>query len=94
MQQMARQAGVPERALKLDYDGNNTLATMNNLDPKKSYVLVSNDFHLARIGLIASKLDFANFHLHTAPYQFGRYDKNPKYFWREVGGTLILWFGL
>lgn len=94
MGRLAAEAGVPERDMIFDYDGNNTLATMRYLDNRKPYVLVSNDFHLARIGLIAKKLDFENFALHAAPYKYGHYDKSVKYFWREVGGTLILWFGL
>ncbi len=94
MGRLAAEANVPKEDMIFDYVGNNTLATMRNLNNNKPYVFVSNDFHLARIGLIAKKLDFKNYALHAAPYKYGFYDKRVKYFWREVVGTLILWFGL
>jgi vancomycin permeability regulator SanA len=94
MGQLAAAKNVPQQDMIFDYSGNNTLATIKNLDNTKRYVFVSNDFHMARIALIANKLGFENYGLHAAPYEYGRYDKNGKYFWREVGGTLILWFGL
>jgi len=94
MGRLAAEANVPEEDMVFDYVGNSTLATMRNLNNNKSYVLVSNDFHLARIGLIAKKLDFENYALHAAAYKYGHYNKSVKYFWRDAGGTLILWFGL
>jgi len=94
MSKLAREAGIPESAITEDLDGNNTLATMLNLKPQSGYVLVSNDFHLARIGLMAQKLEFENAHLHAAPYLYGRYGKEFYYFGREVLGTILIWFGL
>lgn len=94
MRRLAREAGVPNRHLVLDYHGDNTLATMLNLDPAVTHVLVSNDFHLARIGLMAQRLDFTNYYLHAANYQVGTYHKRTKYFWREVFGSLLIWLGL
>jgi SanA protein len=94
MKRLALEAGVNSADIKLDYFGNNTLATIINLANDVPYVLVSNDFHMARIGLIAKRIGLEEYHLHSAPYKFSRYDKNGRYFWREVGGTLILWFGL
>ena len=94
MGRLAREAGVPERRISYDYEGNNTLATMLNLPKDKPLVMVSNDFHMARIKLMAKRLGIDEFYLHAAPYEYGHYNKNTQYYWREVAGTLIIWFGL
>lgn len=78
---------IPESILIYDYNGNNTIATLTNLrlrDSEESYVLVSNDFHLGRIKLIAHQIGLDHFDLHAATYHFGRYPKEPYYFFREV----------
>jgi vancomycin permeability regulator SanA len=94
MGKLAQSAGVPAAALRYDYHGDSTLATLMNLPPAPGYVLVSNDFHLARINLAAQRLGLTNFYLHAAPYRQGIYAKHRAYFWREVGGVLVVWFGL
>jgi len=94
MERLALEAGVPESVMEYDYDGNNTLATILNLPKERAYVLVSNDFHMARIGLMAKRTGIEEFYLHAAPYEYGRYTKNLNYYWREVAGTLVVWFGL
>ncbi len=94
MQRLAREAGIPNQDLYLDYEGNNTLGTLYNLPQKKSFVMVSNDFHLARINLMAKRLDVPEFYVHAAPYEYGRYNKDQQYYLREVAGTLVTWFGL
>lgn len=94
MGKLAREADVPDVAITYDFEGNNTLATLFNLPKNKPYVLVSNDFHLGRIGLMAHKIGITEFHLHAAPYEYGPYNKNFNYYWREVAGTLVVWFGL
>lgn len=95
MTRLALEAGVPAADISQDYYGNNTLATMNNLPTDiDSFVFVSNDFHLARIGLMAQKKGVKDFYLHAAPYEQGRYLKNDEYFLREIGGYLLILFGL
>jgi len=94
MQRLAREAGIPNRDMYLDYEGNNTLATLYNLPDEDSFVMVSNDFHLARIKLMAKRLAVPNFYVHAAPYEYGRYNKDQQYYLREVAGTLVTWFGL
>jgi len=94
MQTRALQNGVAQSDITLDLDGNNTLATMLNLKKEPGYVLVSNDFHLARINLMAWKLGLKDYHLHAAPYVQGRYQKDFKYFAREVLGSGLTLLGL
>jgi len=96
MQKVIVESGIAKTAIKsLDYNGINTLATISNLSPKDApYVLISNDFHMARIGLIAKRKGLTNFRLHAAPYQKGRYIKNDEYFLREMAGYLLIFFGL
>lgn len=94
MQRLALEAGIPRGNIYTDFEGDNTLATLYNLPDEKSFVMVSNDFHLARIKLMAKRLNVPEFYLHAAPYEYGRYNKDQKYYFREVAGTLITWFGL
>lgn len=94
MGKLAQKALVPEAVITYDFVGNNTLATLFNLPKNKPYVLVSNDFHLARIGLMARKIGLEEYYLHAAPYEYGRYNKTFNYYWREVATTLLVWFGL
>ena len=94
MGKLAQEAGVPESVVDYDLEGYNTLATILNLPKNKAYVLVSNDFHLARIGLMAKRSGLQEYYLHAAPYEYGPYNKNFTYYWREVAGTLVTWFGL
>ncbi len=95
MRQIALQNGVPDEDIALDYNGINTLATVLNLPADQDqFVFVSNDFHLARIGLMAWKEKVGEYHLHAADYQQGRYLKNDQYFLREMVGYLLILFGL
>lgn len=91
MAKMAKNAGIPSEKVELDIEGINTLATLQNLDPSRSYILVSNDFHLGRIKLLAKKLDLKAV-THAAPYQYGRYVKESYFVLREIFGTM--WYGL
>jgi len=94
--------GVPTEALELDRDGHNTLATIENLSKDRSYILVSNDFHLARIGMLAQRLDLNNkgFTLHAATYGAGsgrsgleaRYGREPYFVLREVVALVYYFF--
>ncbi|MBT3348831.1 YdcF family protein [bacterium] len=91
MKNMALAAGVEEEKISQDFKGENTLATLKHLDQKKSYILISNDFHLARIKLLAWRLDLDT-QLHAAKYQRGRYLKESYFFWREVAGMIFYFF--
>jgi vancomycin permeability regulator SanA len=91
MARMAKTAGISGKKIELDTEGTNTLATLRNLDPSRSYILVSNDFHLGRIKLLAKKLDLKAV-THAAPYQYGRYAKESYFVLREIFGTM--WYVL
>jgi vancomycin permeability regulator SanA len=94
--------GVPEDAIELDREGVNTLATIENLRKDRSYILVSNDFHLARIGLLAKRsgLDQQGFALHAATYGAGsgssglsaRYAREPYFVFREAVALVYYFF--
>ncbi len=103
MKKLALEVGIPEKDLVLDYEGVKTLATINDLkevvdrswiDEKNEidFVLVSNDFHLARIRLLGWKFLDDSFELHAAEYHYGRYWKEDYFFWREVLANL--WYGM
>lgn len=87
MAKMARKAGIPEEKIELDIKGENSLATLQNLNPERSYILVSNDFHLGRIRMLAWKLGL-NSVTHAAPYQHGHYAKESYFILREIFGTI------
>lgn len=89
MEIIARQNEIPKSALEKDYNGINTQATIGNLDKERSYILVSNDFHLARISLFAWR-DNLEFSLQQATYHYNRYMKESYFFLREVVG--IFWY--
>jgi vancomycin permeability regulator SanA len=91
MGKIAKTAGIPDEKIELDTKGINTLATLRNLDPNRSYILVSNDFHLGRIRMLSWKLDL-NSITHAAPYQHGRYMKESYFVLREILGTI--WYAL
>lgn len=85
---------IAEKNLVLDHDGINTLATIRNLDKSKTYIFVSNDFHLARIAIMAHTNGIKNFALMQATYHEGRYTKEPQFFLHEVIGILYYVTGL
>lgn len=91
MAKMAKRAGIPIEKIELDTKGLNTLATLQNLNPERSYILVSNDFHLGRIRMLAWKLGLDAV-IHAAPYQHGRYIKESYFVFREILGTI--WYML
>ncbi len=87
MAKMAKTAGIPQKKIELDTNGINSLATLQNLNSERSYILVSNDFHLGRIRMLAWKLNL-NSVIHAAPYQHGHYIKESYFVLREVLGTI------
>jgi SanA protein len=92
MLEMAKERGVPESDIILDPDGTNSLKTLENLERGKRYTLVSNDFHLGRLNLLAKRVGLKKVQLHGSHYNFGRYFKEPYFFAREVVATLYYLF--
>jgi len=75
--------------VELDYTGINTKQTIEHLQKDRSYLLVSNDFHLARISLLARKAGIEKFAPKKSEYAFGRYAREPFFVMREV---VAFWF--
>lgn len=89
MKKIVLQNDVLEQDLILDYEGVSTEKTLENIEDKNlSYVMISNDFHLARIRLLALKKGVKNVSVHASNYTYGRYTKEPWFILREVGGIL------
>ncbi|PID70253.1 hypothetical protein CSB37_02610 [bacterium DOLZORAL124_38_8] len=86
MRQMAVKQGIPSSDIILDLNGLSTLETFKNLPKGKSFVFVSNDFHLARIKMFAWKFGLKDFDLQAAKYHAGRYGKEFYFIFRELGG--------
>ena len=94
MHNIASEYNIPDGDIISDHNGLDTQATIQNLDRLKSYTFVSNDFHLARIALLARQYGFKNVSLHRATYYRGRYLKEPQFFFHEVVGTIYYFFHL
>lgn len=89
MLDIAYERKVELEDVELDYSGTNTKQTIQNLDDSRSYVLVSNDFHLARINLLATKAGISDFKLHSSKYRLGRYTRESFFLMREI---VAFWF--
>ncbi len=94
MKKVLLEKKIPEKAFIEDRNGVDTESTLSNLDPKKSYVLISNDFHLARIKHLAHRENLIHFDLHASQYLSGRYPKEPYFFFREVIANIYYFFHL
>ena len=81
---IADERAVPARVLETDYAGFNTKRTVANLTPSRSYVFVSNDFHLARIALLARKAGLRDVDFHASEYRTGRYSREVSFIAREI----------
>lgn len=93
MKNVAIDEKVEEDDLFFDYEGINTEATIRNLPEEEDhYVFVSNDFHLARIQLLAKKIGVDSFETYPAIYHRGRYQKDDWFKFREFGGSLYTIF--
>ncbi len=79
--------------INFDFDGTNTIQTINNLDKDRSYVFVSNDFHLARINLLAKRAGIKDFSLHASHYNKGRPKKETYWLLREMVAVIYYFFG-
>lgn len=84
MVDIAYEREVAFEDIELDYDGDNTKQTIANLEPERSYLLVSNDFHLARIKLFARQLELGEYGVHSSEYRHGRYTREPFFILREI----------
>lgn len=89
MLDIAYERKVELEDIELDYQGLNTQQTIRHLDPSRSYLLISNDFHLARIHLLAWQQGISNFALHSSDYRMGRYSREPYFLLRE---TIAFWY--
>ncbi|MFA5985842.1 MAG: YdcF family protein [Parcubacteria group bacterium] len=92
MLDLAQKNNVATEDIIEDYNGLNTHATIKNLPKNKSFVFVSNDFHLGRIAVLARQHGITDFSLHRANYYHGRYFKEPQFFIHEVIGTIYYFF--
>lgn len=78
MRHLARQAGVPDEDIVLDYQGLNTEATLRNLQGRFGRVLaVSNYYHNARIKMTAERLHLA---CYTVPARMRRRLRQEPYY--------------
>ncbi len=84
MLDIAYEGGVELEDLELDYDGINTKKTIENLTTGRSYLLISNDFHLARISLLAKQAGIEEFAVQRSQYQLGRYSNESFFIAREL----------
>ncbi len=90
MKKLLLEVDIPTKDMRLDYQGTDTQKTIKNLDKNFSYILVSNDFHLARIRLFTWRYGLTNSQFKKANYHYGRYFKEPYFFFREV--LAIFWY--
>lgn len=84
MLDIAYEREVELEDVELDYKGRNTKQTILNLDPERSYLLVSNDFHLARINLLATQRGDLEFEVQGSDYLQERYTREPFFILREI----------
>tara|TARA_B100000745_G_scaffold205495_1_gene135825 strand:- start:8442 stop:8972 length:531 start_codon:yes stop_codon:yes gene_type:complete len=84
MLDIAYKRGVAPDDIELDYKGSNTKQTILNLDTSRSYLLVSNDFHLARISLLATQREGLDFEVMGSDYLQRRYTREPFFILREA----------
>lgn len=80
---------VPLEALEFDHDGESTRVTLAHLNSNRSYILVSNDFHLPRVNLLAQKAGIKEYILMPSEYLNGRYTRESLFVFREA---VALWY--
>lgn len=90
MKKLMKEVNIPVSKMWLDYNGLNTAATVRHLKKGRSYIFVSNDFHMARIRLFAWRYGYKKSQFYPVDYNYGRYLKEPYFVFREVGG--IAWY--
>lgn len=84
MKDIAQEEQIPLSDMEFDYEGGNTKDTIDNLDKNRSYVFVSNDFHLARINLLARQAHLEDTAVRSSEYRLGRYTKESFFIFREI----------
>ncbi len=88
-----RHLQIPREDFIFDNEGINTIATLKNVQNLcKSFVFISNDFHLSRIHFLFNKLGIENGYLHAASYINGRYAKHYYFVFREIGAMIYYFF--
>jgi len=92
MRDIALSGGVPLDDLYFDHKGFNTRQTILNLDKEKTYIMVSNDFHLARIALFARQAQLKDWGLYASAYKVGRYHSQIFLVFRETLALLYYFF--
>jgi len=93
MKKIAQQNNIPTKNLYLDFAGKNSIKTLQNLSQKIDYfVLISNDFHLARLEVLAWKINLENYSTYSAKYNFGRYAKEGYFIFREIIAVIYYFF--
>ncbi len=83
MKELAKSLGVSEKDIKEDREGLNTCFSVKNADRSLSYILLTNNFHLARTAYFADKFNL-NYGLQFAYESQGPYLKSNYFFFREV----------
>jgi len=89
MLDIAYERGVNYEDVVVDYDGKNTQATIAHLNPNRSYAFISNDFHLARISLLARLAGIRDFTTIASSYRHGRYTDETFFLFREI---IAFWY--
>lgn len=89
MYDIAIEEGISKLDIELDYDGSNTKHTIENLDPSRSYLFISSDFHLARISLLARQAGLVNTGTVSSEYRLGRYTREQFFIFREL---IAFWY--
>ncbi len=84
MRDIAEEREIDMTDIRFDYRGDNTRQTIENLNPEYSYLFISNDFHLARINLLARQAGLNDVGLYRSDYQRGRYTRETFFVFREV----------
>jgi SanA protein len=88
MRDIAIDEGVPLEDMEFDHDGTNTRLTIAHLNKDRTYALVSNDFHLPRIDLLAHRAGLT-YVLVPSEYVHGRYTREWLFVLREAAA---LWY--
>ncbi len=88
MKDLSVELGVPAQDVLEDKKGVNTCASIKNLKKDRTYILLSNDFHLARINSLAKRFKI-NYSLQSSDSLHGNYLKTPYFLTREV---FALWY--
>jgi len=90
MASLAESFGVKKEDIIIDKFGMNTCNSIKNLDKSKSYIMVSNGYHLARIDYL-SRYFSVKHKLQSSKYLYGVYAKRTFFVLREI---IAYWYYL